>query len=532
MAALDDLARRLLHNDDVRRLADHVDDWLTLDLSGHPLVALAAAAACHGVHHGDPRADGLVAAAWEELVDAGDDQALGWAANIRADLAFGRGELEQALHWWRRSLELLREETPAGYHVLAHLSMDAFFAGDLGSAIRRADAARADAARADAARTGDAYELIPLTYLAAYTQWTGDLARCERWLDRAEARCRPEVASRPRDMEVLVHALRGAVHSQRGAVVDADRAFGRALVLAQELAIPWYAMVARVMRAQSMAEFVPGRSVEDARRARRDAVALRDDWWEARATLAEGIAWRTLDPDRSVSEIQASLRRLTVPLERARAQLALGETYLWQDRGRVALAPLLMARVAFKRAGAWWYEARACARLGEADPRSAEGWFEPARREAAVEPAYGRLLTGVRPLGIDLVDRRGVTIGGRRVAFLTRHAELAVYLLASAGPEGLDADSLAEVLWPAASRTRRAPRLRTALWQVRTAIGPHAWRVGRRGRAVVLDLTGVDLTGVDLTGVELTGDVGEVREVAPEATPPTGAPPARLAGAG
>ena len=96
-------------------------------------------------------------------------------------------------------------------------------------------------------------------------------------------------------------------------------------------------------------------------------------------------------------------------------------------------------------------------------------------------------------LSIAVLGRGAVTIDGSPVRFATRHAELFVYLLALAGPEGLPRDSVIAALWPDVEILSARPRLRTALWQVRRALGDHAWRVGRERGVVMLDLEGVAL---------------------------------------
>lgn len=102
-------------------------------------------------------------------------------------------------------------------------------------------------------------------------------------------------------------------------------------------------------------------------------------------------------------------------------------------------------------------------------------------------------LSGLR---IVLFHPRSVELGGEPVRFPTRHAELAVHLLAMAAPHGMPAESLCEWLWPDAG-PRRGPRLRTLLWQVRAALGDEAWRVQRRGRSLALEVGGAQVELLD-----------------------------------
>ena len=98
-----------------------------------------------------------------------------------------------------------------------------------------------------------------------------------------------------------------------------------------------------------------------------------------------------------------------------------------------------------------------------------------------------------------------ITIDGRRVEFLTRNAELAVYLLAIAGSTGVPTCELATTFWPGVDERRTGPRLRTLLWQVRNALGRRGLARSATPRAgCFLDLTGVavDLHEADLARQE------------------------------
>lgn len=100
---------------------------------------------------------------------------------------------------------------------------------------------------------------------------------------------------------------------------------------------------------------------------------------------------------------------------------------------------------------------------------------------------------GPGELAIELLGRGSVTIAQQPVRFATRHAELFVYLLALAGADGLARDDVISALWPEVELHDARPRLRTALWQVRRALGEHAWRIARERGVVLFDLDGVRL---------------------------------------
>jgi len=94
-------------------------------------------------------------------------------------------------------------------------------------------------------------------------------------------------------------------------------------------------------------------------------------------------------------------------------------------------------------------------------------------------------------LRVTLLGSGAVASGGEPLKFATRHAELILYLLVLAGGEGLPRDELIVALWPGVDATSGRPRLRTALWQIRRALGAHAWRLERERGVVRLTLEGV-----------------------------------------
>jgi hypothetical protein len=86
-----------------------------------------------------------------------------------------------------------------------------------------------------------------------------------------------------------------------------------------------------------------------------------------------------------------------------------------------------------------------------------------------------------------------VRLGDIDVRFATRHAQLALYLLAIAGSEGIPTDEMIDTLWHGVVPRRAAASVRTMLWQIRRTLDQEAWRV-RRSRGIVLfELDGVQL---------------------------------------
>lgn len=180
------------------------------------------------------------------------------------------------------------------------------------------------------------------------------------------------------------------------------------------------------------------------------------------------------------------------PLERARAQLTLGETLLAAGRSADA-TPLLHAAVEVLRpAGARYWTARCYLRLAEAEPDRAASWMALARRGDVSDAAFRKLFAESAELTLLAHGPGQVVRSGRPVEFRTHHACRAVFLLALAGDEGMHVEQLAETLWPDTdcARGRLLARIRTLLWQVRGGLGPHAWRLRRDGPVISLDLAG------------------------------------------
>ena len=123
-----------------------------------------------------------------------------------------------------------------------------------------------------------------------------------------------------------------------------------------------------------------------------------------------------------------------------------------------ARAVLEEARAAFEAAGARYWATRASLAMGSADRDRGGRWLRLARSTAAADPAYDRLFTPSQALQIKVMGQPAVLLDGHRVDFLTRHAELATYLLAIAGPAGISAEELASALWPGVDERRTGPR--------------------------------------------------------------------------
>jgi tetratricopeptide (TPR) repeat protein len=493
--ALDQLAPEALTTGLPARLVGAVDVLLAARLDGHPWSQLLAAAACHDAYRGDPRALALFEAAWVGFEDSGDTEALGVAANVRANIALGHGDIPGAVQWWRRAEGLLGRGGDIAISAAAHGSLDAYAKGDLAGAEQRA---RDALLLADAAgNPGDS--ITPLVYLGFYAFCLGDFERASQLFGTAERVTASLTESR--NERALVQGFSGVVEAVRGRQAEADRYFADGLAQAEADEAPWYAVMVRTLRADYTARWAPHRSLVDARQAQQDAELLGDTWWHGLARYSEGAALAELGDLASARLVlEEAVTALANPIERGFAQLELGEVLLGLSDRPAARAVLEEARVAFEGAGARYWATRASLAMGSADRDRGGRWLRLARSTAVADPAYDRLFTPSQELQIKVLGRPAVLLDGHRVEFLTRHAELATYLLAIAGAKGVSAEDLSAVLWPGVDDRRAGPRLRTLLWQVRNALGREAWRVQRRRGLVLLDLTGVD---VDLQRREL-----------------------------
>jgi len=211
--------------------------------------------------------------------------------------------------------------------------------------------------------------------------------------------------------------------------------------------------------------------------------------WAAGAVGVAAAAAGELEAAEAV--LRQVLRDCRPVLEHARTQLLLGEILSGSGRG-VEAAPLLRdaARV-FRTAGARYWAVRSHLALASLDP--AKYRIPRSLAGTADDPAYRRL---VCPGELRLVafGPGKILNNGRPVTFCTASAARAAFLLALAGPDGMNVEELAGKLWPtaAADRQHMLGRVRTLLWDLRRGLGSHAWRVERHNVVIRMDLTGVN----------------------------------------
>jgi tetratricopeptide (TPR) repeat protein len=290
------------------------------------------------------------------------------------------------------------------------------------------------------------------------------------------------------------HLLQGAVHALRGEEPEADEAYERALILAAAGLDRSVEVSARALRAQFMAGFDPERSLEDARTAEDLARELSQDWWISFSRFTEAVALDSSGNfDLALSAYEDAIAGIPTVLERAAAEMHFAEFCVRSGDKTRAIALLDEVIPVFERANANYWLTRALLARASVERDRGGRWLQRARQVAGDDPAYERLFVPLHGLNIKIGPQPVAVMGDEPVTFITRHAELALYALVLAAPEGIAADDLAKWLWPDSGLQRSRPRLRTLLWQLRNGLGSEAWRVQRSRGMVGIELNGVDV---------------------------------------
>lgn len=483
LAELDERAATLLGGGraDVA-LADDLEELLRLDLRGHPWAKLVMAAALNDLR--DERCDALLLSSLRSFQRRHDRRGVGFAQTLTGAVALGRGRLNEAAHWFQLSRESLQEECLMDAANLAHLGLCAYQRGELQEAVAITEEGLA-VARIRGARR---YEGLACLYLSFFALITGAFSRADTLFGVAEETYLELPDPFERFELPLILAGRAVLATLRGQHERAEGDFTAAITLAEQIKVPWYVAITRVLRAQFTAASHPARSLSDARYGLEQLVAMDDVWWQTWALRAQGTAAREAgDLQASVQVLTRLLTRDLNPLERGLTLLALGETLVHTDHPDQAVSPLEQARALLEPVGARYWIVRCWIVLAEAGPPRAQ------RRKRALaladdDPAYRHLLAGNSRLRIAVLGDAGVWAGSQRLHFPTHNAELAVLSLALAGSGGLHEEELIERLWPQAPADRGRARLRTVLWQARQTLGREAWRLDRRGQRIYLNL--------------------------------------------
>jgi tetratricopeptide (TPR) repeat protein len=365
----------------------------------------------------------------------------------------------------------------------------AYARGELRSAIAAADEAAALARSRGQQRS----EAMALVNGGLFRLWSGDFAEALHALDATQAALDDPAGPLGPGDAALCFAARGLLWALRGNSALAERHFAEGLRAAEQGHETQAEAVVRALRAVSTARTDPRRAASDSFRARAELDGRADPWWRAWAVHAAAVAALASGmPSVAETTLKASLDVPGPPLERARAQLLLGEALLCQDRLAEAAAMLREAVAVFDPAGARYWAVRCYVQLSRAEPREGRRWMLQARQAGRNDPAFAFVLTDGAGLRLEAFGPGRILSGNRPLSFRSHNAERGLFLLAIAGSDGMHVEQIAESLWPGASSGHRLllGRIRNLTWDARRGLGLHAWRLDRTGPTVRLDMTG------------------------------------------
>lgn len=321
--------------------------------------------------------------------------------------------------------------------------------------------------------------------------WRGAFGTSVDLLERARAEA---VARGDRSTTMTVGVVMGLLASLRGQPHVADAEFAvvlehagagiapaleinvRAIRVAMSEAAPWDDLVLELDRCRSIA----------ATMGRLDEAPTVD--------LAEG--WVLASQGRFVEAAEtlgSAVDGLSAPLETSLARLRRAEVLAFDGRNDEARDDAAAAVDTFRACDARYWAVRGALLLAAIDGDRGGRRVRSVLDGLPDDPAYAQLLRPAGTIVIRLDSEPVLQRDGQPVALLTRHAEAALRLLAASGADGVAIDELTDLLWPGAEPSRVAQRLRTLLWQVRSALGPESWRLQRRRGLVTLDATGIEV---------------------------------------
>lgn len=451
-------------------------------------------------------AERLLDEAWRMLLAKESSAGQGFAYFVRGKRALYKGRLDEAAAFYRLARELLRDKSPVEEMNTAYLAFEAFQLGDLRGCQKVAEEAL-ELAKLRGNKRAQAFARLLLAFFALYE---GSFAQAEAELALADAKFEEITDPAARSEHPLVQTALGALHAFRGNWPESERYFAKALALTETTTLTKrYAAVTLAVRAELTAVIHPQRAAQDADEARAFWPQGVGGIWLAWALRAGGVAARLrLDYAMSLALLQKAYDTCSNPFERGRSLLEKGRTLIASAKDVAApqpassladaVDPLLEAADIFRSSNAQFWLTQTFLALAEADSQSFAWWQGKARTTALTDRAYARLFesedqTFLSPEGqlrIRLHGEPGVFVGGASVRFPTKQAELLVYALAIAGPEGDDRETLTAKLWPTADVKQASQKLRTALWQAKISLGPEVWRLERKGDRLSLSLEG------------------------------------------
>ncbi|HEV2371888.1 MAG TPA: hypothetical protein VGS19_06940, partial [Streptosporangiaceae bacterium] len=410
------------------------------------------------------------------------------------------GRLTEAARMFHRSRALGGTGALGDEITLAHQGFGAYADGRLEVALALTEEAVA-LARVHGNQRAEATALVNLGF---FQMWAGEFGPADTALTQAADAFAELSDPYDRYEAPLCHAARGVLFALRGDDAQAGLAFAEAIATAREVGETWYEAIARALRAEFTAHTDPRRARLDATWALRELRRRKEDWWRQWAAQAAAVAAREAGMNRAaVTMLRAVLADCSLPLEKARCQLLLAETLLRNGETDEAAAVFQVAALTFDAAGCRYWAARSYLGLAGTSGAHAARWLARARRGDVSDAAYQRLFAREEELRLVAFGPGAVLRAGQPVTFHSHNAERLLFLLTLTGT-GVHVEELADRLWPDApsDHSRALGRIRTLLWDARQGLGPHAWRLSRRGPVV-----GFDFGGVSCDLAELRSDV-------------------------
>ena len=486
---LESSATDLIQQEGFDALVPDVDDLSEEDLRGRPRLRLmvALALASHSPH--DPRVDRLARMSWRSVQRARDSEGISFAAFVQGRIAECRGDFELASHWFARSRQASGGSAPLSGSGLVEVGIKAWERSDLPAARRLGE----EGVRVSRSRDNPDGVLRGKMLLAMLAIHEGNFARAEKVIGESLADLSGTEARTG-----LLHCVLGIIAAKRGHAGSAADAFEHAIQIAERSGDDVTLGVALAKRA----ELVEGRPADQRLReawAASARLAGASPWWSRMATRVVAVtAAEAGDSETALAAVNSLLDDDVDGMERGRALLV--KASIVETFGGGDAAPLYeMAHALLVDARAPYWAAVAAMALAQLPGQDPQAWRDRAIALSNGDEAFTRLIETGHQLRLYAAGTGQVLMDGETVQFLTHHAEMAIYMLALAGDEGMTPTDLAMRLWPEAPEGRHRPRLRTCLWQIRRALGDEHWRLRRDAERVYFHVADTEL---DRVGIE------------------------------
>lgn len=453
LVELDEQAYELIRGDGLEAVAPRLEELVGQDLRGRPRVRLLVALLLASEDPDDPRVDRAARSAWRGFQRSRDRDGMALAAFVLGRIADRRGDLEGAAAWWARSRAVSGGDAPVDEVGLVQSALRALEQSDLLTARRLGE----EAIELSRSRENQVDEVRGIALLAMLATHEGDFEAAETLAESVLEDFDESVPT-----VALLHGVKAVIAAHRGRIGAADQSFARMI----EVATRHGDTATRGVGLAQRVELLADRPVEDRVREAWTATALLagNQPWSRLATRAVAVA--TADAGDRESSEQAIESLLAIEgidgTERGRALLIRASNARRFGGGD----PKPLYEEAYRcllESNARYWAARAAMCAAECDGRDGGNWRDRAAALSNGDEAFVRLLRTEHALRIDSTGGGQVVIDGQPVQFLTRHAELALYMLALAGRDGIGVTELATRLWPSAPPGRYRPRLRTCL---------------------------------------------------------------------